>query len=331
MWALVSKESWVPKNWCFWTVLLQKTLEITMDCKEIQPVNPKWDQSWVFIGRADVETETPILWWPDAKSWLIWKDCDVGKVWGQEEKGTTEDEMVGWHHRLNRHGFGWTLAVVMDREAGVLRFLGSQSQTWLSDWTELNWFKYMVFPVVMYGYECWTIKKAECYRIDAFELWCWRKLLRVPWTARRSNQSVLKEISPECSLWGLMLNLKLECFGHMVQRTDSFDAGKDWSQEEKGMTEDDGWIASPTQWTWVWVTLGIGDGQGGLACGNPWGHKELDMTEWPNWTELNWTEDYNPGESFPGSSENSSKALRCLGQYTCDFGKQVHTIKQTFW
>ena len=110
MWELNYKESWVPKNWCFWTVVLEKTLESPLDCKEIQPVHPK-DQSWVFTGRTDVEAETPILWPPHAKSWLIGKDPDVGKDWGQEEKGTTEDEMVGWHHRLNGHGFGWTLRV----------------------------------------------------------------------------------------------------------------------------------------------------------------------------------------------------------------------------
>ena len=111
MWELDYKESWAPKNWCFWTVVLGKTLEIPLDCKEIQPVHPKGDQSWIFIGRTDVEAETPILWLPDAKSWLIWKDPDAGKDWGQEEKGMTEDEMVGWHHQLDGHGFGWTQGV----------------------------------------------------------------------------------------------------------------------------------------------------------------------------------------------------------------------------
>ena len=111
MWELDYKESWVPKNWCFWTVVLEKTLESPLDCKEIQPLHPKGDQSWVFIGRTDAEAKTPILWPLDVKSWLIWKDPDAGKEWGQEEKGTTEDEMVGWHHRLNGHGFGWTPGV----------------------------------------------------------------------------------------------------------------------------------------------------------------------------------------------------------------------------
>ena len=97
------KESWVPKNWCFWTVVLEKTLESPLDCKEIQPVHPKGDQSWIFTGRAYAEAETLILWPPDVKNWLIWKDPDAGKDWRQEEKGMTENEMVGWHHRLNGH------------------------------------------------------------------------------------------------------------------------------------------------------------------------------------------------------------------------------------
>ena len=105
MWELDYKESWALKNWCFWTVVLEKTLESPLDCKEIQPVHLKGDQSWVFIGRSQVEAETLILWPPDAKSWLFWKDPDAGKDWGQEEKGTTEDEMVGWHHQLNGHEF----------------------------------------------------------------------------------------------------------------------------------------------------------------------------------------------------------------------------------
>ena len=111
MWELDYKESWAPKNWYFWTVVLEKTLESFLDCKEIQPVHPKGDPSWVFIGRTDAKAETPVLWPLHAKSWLIGKDPDAGKDWGQEEKGTTEDEMVGWHHRLNGHDFEWTLGV----------------------------------------------------------------------------------------------------------------------------------------------------------------------------------------------------------------------------
>ena len=106
MWELDYKESWVPKNWCFWTVVLEKTLESSLDCKEIKPVNPKGKQSWIFIGRTDAEAETSILWPPDAKNWLIGKDPDAGKDWRQEEQGMTEDEIVGWHHQLNGHEFG---------------------------------------------------------------------------------------------------------------------------------------------------------------------------------------------------------------------------------
>ena len=98
------KESWASKNWCFWTVVLEKTLESPLDCKVIQPVHPKGNQSWILIGRTDAEAETPILWPPDVKNWLIWKDPNAGKDWRQE-KGTTEDEMVEWHHRLNGHEF----------------------------------------------------------------------------------------------------------------------------------------------------------------------------------------------------------------------------------
>ena len=105
MWELDCEESLVLKNWCFWTVVLEKTLESPVDCKEIQPVHPKGDQSWVFIGRTDAEAETPILWPPNGKNWLIGKDPDAGKDWKQKEKGTTEDEMVGWHHWLDSHEF----------------------------------------------------------------------------------------------------------------------------------------------------------------------------------------------------------------------------------
>ena len=108
MWESDRKEDWAPKNWCFQGVVLEKTLESPLDCKEIQPVLPKGNQPWLFIGRTDHEAEALILWPLDAKSWLIWKDPDAGKDWRQEEKGTTEDEMVGWHHRLNGHEFEQT-------------------------------------------------------------------------------------------------------------------------------------------------------------------------------------------------------------------------------
>ena len=111
MWELDCEESWVPKNWCFWTVVLEKTLESPLDCKKIQAVHPKGDQSWVFFGRNDAKAETPVLWPPHMKSWLIGKDSDAGRDWGQEEKGMTEDEMAGWHHWLDGHEFEWTPGV----------------------------------------------------------------------------------------------------------------------------------------------------------------------------------------------------------------------------
>ena len=113
MWELnyKYKESWVPKNWCLWTVVLEKTLESPLDCREIKPVNPKGNQSWIFIGRTDAGAEAPILWLTDAKNWLIWKDPDAGKDWRWEEKGMTEDEMVGWHNQLDGHEFEQALEV----------------------------------------------------------------------------------------------------------------------------------------------------------------------------------------------------------------------------
>ena len=137
MWELDYEESWVQKNWCFWTVVLEKTLESPLDCKEIQLIHSKGDQSWMFIGRTDVEAEIAILWPPDAKSWLIWKDPDAGKDWGQEEKGMTEDEMVGWHHWLNGHGFGWTPGVG-DGQGGLASY-GSWGHKELDTTERLNW------------------------------------------------------------------------------------------------------------------------------------------------------------------------------------------------
>ena len=162
MWDLDYKESWAPNNGCFWIVVLEKTLKSPLDSKEIQPVHPEGNQFWIFIGRTDAEVEASILWPPDMKNWLIGKDPDAGKDWGQEKKETTEDEMVGWHHQLNGHEFGWTPGVG-DRQGwmasltrctwvwvnsrswwwtvkpDVLRFMGSQRVG--HDWeTELNLF-----------------------------------------------------------------------------------------------------------------------------------------------------------------------------------------------
>ena len=156
----------------------------------------------------------------------------------------------------------------------------------------------MVFPVVIYGCESWTVNKAGCWRMDAFELWCWRRLLRVPWTARRSNQSIVKEISPEYSLEGLVLKLKLQHFGDLMRRVDSLEKtlilGGTGGRKRRGWKGWDGWMASQTQWAWVWVNSGVGDGQRGLACCDSWDHKELDTTERLNLTEL--TEMLEKGE-----------------------------------
>ena len=131
------EEGWALKNWCFWTVVLEKTLESSLDCKEIQPVHSKGDQPWVFFGRNDAKAETPVLWPPDVKSWLIGKDSDAGRDWGQEGKAMTEDEMAGWHHRLDGHEFKWTLGVG-DGQGG-LACCGSWGHK-ESDMTErLNW------------------------------------------------------------------------------------------------------------------------------------------------------------------------------------------------
>ena len=140
MWELGHKESWMPKNWCFWTVVLEKTLESPLDCKEIQPVHPKGNQSWVLIGRTDVEAETPILWPTYVKSWLIWKDSDAGKDWGQEEKETTEDEIAVSITESMDMNLSKIQELVMNREACRIAIHGvAKSCTWLSDWTELNW------------------------------------------------------------------------------------------------------------------------------------------------------------------------------------------------
>ena len=142
MWELDNKESWAPNNWCFWTVMLEKTLGSLLDCKEIKTVHPKGNQPWIFIGRTNAEAETPILWPPDGKNWLTGKDPDAGKDWGQEEKWTTEDEMVGWYHWLDGHGF--------EHAPGVGNGQGSltcchpwghkelDTTEWLN-WTQLNW------------------------------------------------------------------------------------------------------------------------------------------------------------------------------------------------
>ena len=137
MWELDHKESWVPKNWCFWTVVLDKTLESPLDCKDIQPVNRKGNQSWIFIERTDAKVEVPILWSPDVKNWLNGKDPDAGKDWRQEEKGKTEEEMVGWHHWLNENEFEKALRVG-DRQ-GSLECCSPWGRKESDTTKQLNW------------------------------------------------------------------------------------------------------------------------------------------------------------------------------------------------
>ena len=170
--------------------------------------------------------------------------------------------------------------------------------------TKVHLVKALVFPVVMYGCESWAIKKAECRRINAFELWCWRRLLRVPWTERRSNQSILKEIGPGCSLEGLMLKLKLQYFGHLMRRADSFDKTLMLGLRAGGEGDDrgwDGWMASPTQWTWVLV-----DSRSWWWTGRPGVLRFMESQrighDWV--TELNWTSDKVTcvGSGVPGRS-----------------------------
>ena len=160
MWELEYKDSWVLKSWCFLTVMLEKTLESPMDYKGIQPVNPKGNQSWIFTGRTDAEAETPILWLPDAKSWLIGKDPDAEKDWGQEEKGTTEGEMAGWHHWLDGHEFGWALGVG-DEQGGLVCCsswgCNEPDTTEQLNWTEMFFWNSLAFSVIQRMLAIWSL------------------------------------------------------------------------------------------------------------------------------------------------------------------------------
>ena len=138
MWELDHKEGWAPKNWCFWTVVLEKTLESPFNCKEIKPVHPKGNQPWIFTGRSDAKAETPVLWPPEVKNWLIGKDPDAGRDWGQEEKGTTEDEIVGWHHQLNEHEFEQASGVGEGK--GSLAFCSPWGHEGSNMTEQLNWY-----------------------------------------------------------------------------------------------------------------------------------------------------------------------------------------------
>ena len=192
--------NWAPKNWRFWTAVLVKTLESPLDCKEIQPVHSKGDQPQVFFGRNDAKAETPVLWPPHAKSWLIGKGPDAGRDWGQEEKGMTEDETARWHHWLDGHEFEWTTRMVMDREAWRAVIHGvAKIRTQLSDWTEVNnlkmdwcntlYLNYVLiissnfadFSVLLFApYICNFVARFVSSHRKAFKIQRWFRLLGVP-------------------------------------------------------------------------------------------------------------------------------------------------------
>ena len=193
MWKLDYKESWVLKNWCFWNVVLEKTLESSVDSKAIQIVHPKGNHSWIFIGRTDVEAETPILWPPNVKNWLIWRNPDAGKEGGWEEKGTTEDEMAGWHHRLNGHEFEWTPGVRNGQGSWCAAVHGVvKSRTGLSYWTELNWrvkiSEIHIIPEILF-----LKQNGLCCNILYFIKYIWIKI---------SLQKILKQYSALFNLFG---------------------------------------------------------------------------------------------------------------------------------
>ena len=174
MWELDCKESWALKNWWFWTVVLEKTLESPLDCKEIQAVHPKGNQSWIFIGRTDAEAETPILLPPDVKNWAVWKDLDVGEDWRQDEKGMTEVEMVGWHHRLDGQEFEQAPGVG-DGQGSLACCSPLKSWAQLSDWTKLNPLQYSCLESLMKRNEWITLFSLGNCVCASHGAWCWDK------------------------------------------------------------------------------------------------------------------------------------------------------------
>ena len=196
MWELVCEEGWAPKDWCFWTVVLEKTLESPLDCKEIQPVHSKRDQSWVFFGRNDAKAETPGLWPPHAKSWLIGKDPDAGRDWGQEEKGMTEDGMAGWHHLLHGHEFEWTSGVG-DGQGGLAwwdSWGGKESdRTECLNWTALNWtIERTTISEVCRGQ--WK------YGVNSGRKWFYMPTTNI-WSAAEIKKLIIISILLFCSAW----------------------------------------------------------------------------------------------------------------------------------
>jgi len=227
----------VPKNWCFWTVVLEKTLENPLDCKEIQPVHSKGDESWVFFGRTNAKAETPILWLPHVKSWLIGKDSDAGTDWGQEEKGTTEDEMAGWHHRLDGHEFGWTPGV--GNGQGGLTCCNSWGRKEL-DMTE--WLNWTELKCIFYSYWRLNAKEILLLNCGAEEDFAESLGLQDGQTVNpKGNQrwSFIGRTDAEAPIFWSP-DVKSWLIGK------DLDAGKDWRQQEKGATEAE--IDSITYW-----------------------------------------------------------------------------------
>ena len=213
MWELDCEESWVPKNWCFWTVVLEKTLESPLHCKEIQPVHPKGDQSWVFTGRTDARAETPILWPPQVKSWFIGKDPDAGRNWGQEENGMIKDEVAGWHPWLDGHEFEQAPGVG-DGQGGLVccNSWGRKACTRLSGWTELNWTEWLV--------------NAYMLNLEKWYLWTYLQ------TINRHTDREQTYGHQEGKWWGVGCIRKLG-----LTNTQFYISN--------------GWMASLTRWTWV--------------------------------------------------------------------------------